>query len=380
MLWYFLNRMAGIAFGGGESYQLELARALRDQGEAVKFFAGRKIFGPALKIPDFPATYIRSPFLRGLVHMRWGGYRALLMDTWLFSRAVYTEIAKFPPPDVILVNDVLLQADQLRRIFPGAVLAAFMPGPCLPAWLENLKRYDLVVSEGYYYQELQKEFPEGARTIACGVDTARFRPRQENLRARWNLSGEHVVILHVGRHIPIKNLPLLIRSFARALEERPNLRLVAVGTGTHHREAVALAEKLDLEGRIFFEGSVSAENLPLYYNSADIFALTSKFENYPLTLLEAMASGLPIVATRVGGIPMRIADGKNGFLAGSDDVAGLAAAILKLAGDQALRQQMGQYNVDQVKKENSWKVAAEGYKALVLSLKKSNSVNTLLKV
>jgi len=370
MLWYFINRMAGIAFGGGETYQLEIAKALRDQGEEVLFIAGRRRYFKPLDLPGFSPRYVTSPYLRRWAQFSLIGYRSLILDTWLFRRAAYRCLRRLAPPDVVLINDALLEVKKLRRIFPQAVLAAFIPGSCLPVWRDNMRQFDFVVTDGAFFPQLKELYPRRSYAIAGGVDVRRFRPRGENLRQRLGLAPEHIVILHVGRHIPIKNLPLLLRAFTLASQERADLRLVCVGTGPHHAEAVALAQNLGIASQVTFTGSVPDADLPLYYNSADIFALTSKNESYPLGILEAMASKLPVVATRVGGILQQVEQDRGGFLVEPGDAAELARAILVLAHDGDLRRQMGEFNRQVVLSRNSWEAAARRYQELVQALRR----------
>jgi glycosyltransferase involved in cell wall biosynthesis len=103
-----------------------------------------------------------------------------------------------------------------------------------------------------------------------------------------------------------------------------------------------------------FTGSLSGNALSAAYAEADIFAITSLYDNFPNVVLEAMASGLPVVGTRVGGIPLQVEDDVNGLLVDSGDVRGLSQALLQLSNDSESRCRMGKVNRRKVVREYSW--------------------------
>lgn len=161
--------------------------------------------------------------------------------------------------------------------------------------------------------------------IPNGVDTQRFRPDPESReRTRRGLGLERRFLwIAVGRLMWKKDYPTMLRAFAAQREGT----LLIVGEGPQNAELRALAAELGADVR--FLGA--RENVPELLNAADAFLLSSVVEGMPLALLEAAASGLPAVATDVGGAREVVADGETGFVAPPGDAAALAGAMSRLA-------------------------------------------------
>src|SRR5215213_5610332 len=132
----------------------------------------------------------------------------------------------------------------------------------------------------------------------------------------------------VGRLVPIKNIPLLLEAAALARKEDPDIRVVLVGDGALREELEARAEALGLGQAVTFAGW--RRDLASVYAELDAVVISSHNEGTPASLIEAMASGRPVIATRVGGVPDLIVDGETGRLVPPGDVEALAAALLEL--------------------------------------------------
>jgi glycosyltransferase involved in cell wall biosynthesis len=146
--------------------------------------------------------------------------------------------------------------------------------------------------------------PEKIRTIYDGVDHKLFHPGDKaQERAILNLSREEKVILFVGNLVPVKAVDVLIRASAELMQEDKRIRLVIVGQGPLRAELDRLARELGIVDRVRFAGSLPHADLPRWFRAADVFVLPSHSEGVPNVLLEASASGVPWVASRVGGIP-----------------------------------------------------------------------------
>lgn len=169
-------------------------------------------------------------------------------------------------------------------------------------------------------------------TIYNGVDLSRCIPRET-----YEL-GETVNILHVGRFDTPKNHPGLLRAFRNLLEEFPQCRLHLVGDGDTRAEMEAFARELGIAHAVLFHGMQS--NVYPYLHDADIFVLPSLYEGIPMTIIEAMGTGLPIAASRVGGIPGLLSEGESGMLIANDD-ASVTEALKTLILDQGLRERYG---------------------------------------
>jgi glycosyltransferase involved in cell wall biosynthesis len=178
------------------------------------------------------------------------------------------------------------------------------------------------------------------------VDTARFCPGSDHR------SGP-VRLLSVGRLIPSKRLDRFISLVAR-LRLRLNCEITGtvVGDGPLREGLLAQAAALGLpSAAIELRGSLA--DLAPVYRQADVFVMTSEYEGTPNVLLEAMASGLPVVATNVGGVPEVVRPGENGFLVNDDDEKGLLAAVERLIQDPQLRSSLGQRGLAYVQSNHS---------------------------
>lgn len=148
----------------------------------------------------------------------------------------------------------------------------------------------------------------------------------------------HPRILYVGRLAFQKDVPTLLHAFALL----PNpARLVVVGDGPRAVEARKLVARLGLVPRVDFLGAVPHDDVPAHMQHGDVLALPSRYEELGSVLLEAMAAALPVVATRVGGIPSAVVDGETGFLVSANDPGAMAAALDNVLRDEELRKRMG---------------------------------------
>lgn len=164
-------------------------------------------------------------------------------------------------------------------------------------------------------------------------------------------------IVHVGRFMKVKNHKTLIRAFARFAEKKESIRLQLLGEGELLDEMKDYAEKLKVADKVEFLGLQS--NVYPYLNKADVFCLPSEYEGVPMTLIEAMGTGLPIVASNVGGIPDMLVNGENALLVEPDDVA-VETAIEKFYNDIEFRIRLG--NAAALRSEEfSAKVMASSY-------------------
>ncbi len=165
------------------------------------------------------------------------------------------------------------------------------------------------------------------------VDTKRFAP---GVARRDPHGPPHAV--HVSNFRSVKRVPWLIQAFAKATEGT-SARLTLVGDGPERQSCARLVAELALERRVFLLGERNA--LPELLAPADVFLLTSREESFGLSALEAMACGVPVVATRVGGVPEVVADGVAGLLAPVDDQEAYVGLLRELLSNRERAREMG---------------------------------------
>jgi glycosyltransferase involved in cell wall biosynthesis len=179
------------------------------------------------------------------------------------------------------------------------------------------------------------------QVISNGVDTDLYRPRAEArraLRSELGLSDETWVVGSIGRLVPEKNYASLLRAVAPLIRDG-HVRLVLVGDGPEKESLRLLCRQLRIEDGVMMLGIRQDGHLLL--SAMDAFALSSRTEGLPLALLEAMASELPVVATRVGGIPALLEGTDAGFLVPPGDEDALRAEIDRLRRDPEGARQVG---------------------------------------
>lgn len=181
--------------------------------------------------------------------------------------------------------------------------------------------------------------PPGQIDVAVPGVGPEFRPLPDrevaDFRIRHNLPGRF--ILHVGTLEPRKNLETLLHAYAR-LPQRPAVRLALVGgRGWQTGPIFALIEALGLQQDVWLPGYVSNEALPMWYNAADLFVYPSLYEGFGLPILEAMACGLPVIASDTTSLPEAV--GPGGLLVPPLDAEAWAQAMARLLDDAALRQE-----------------------------------------
>ena len=177
--------------------------------------------------------------------------------------------------------------------------------------------------------------------IYNGIDPDRFGTVDDRvaLRHRLGLPIGGTGICTVSRLADAKGIPELVNAFRTVLKANRDTWLVVVGDGPLRSRLRSWARELD--GHLVVAGPIAHAQVPEYLNAADVFALPSHQEGVPVAMLEAMACGLPVVATAVGGIPEVITNGSTGFLIRPRDECELAECLERLVRDAGLRRRTG---------------------------------------
>lgn len=209
------------------------------------------------------------------------------------------------------------------------------------------------------------------RRLSCepnAVDTAVFRPRPRSgaLRAVLGIADDAPLIGCIGRLSPEKGPEVLVRAALPMHRARPGLRIVFIGSGPMEPELRRMAAQLGVADALRWAGTRA--DLPAVYADLDLVASPSHSEAMPLALLEAMACGLPVVATRTGGVPELVAHGSSGLVVATGDFDALAQACLQLLDDAPRREQLGAQARERVQRHFALAEAAPRIGALQLRL------------
>jgi glycosyltransferase involved in cell wall biosynthesis len=354
--------------GGGETYARNIARRLSASGVPVFVLTRRAL-----------ASSPRAERADGVDVIRVGPSGAVRFGKYLMIPSVMRELVRRRTDfDVLLVSN-------FRALGPAAVLAAkWLRKPCVLragvcgefsgsyvaadglssrralSWLRGplaLRRRLLASADGFVSncREITEEFRQGGAPEAKiaylpgGVDTEKFRPANAEeraaLRARLTLPESGFLIGYAGKLNRGKGIEHLLAALPGIRNQHPDAHLVLIGGGAHQflsyeAELRSQAQRLSLEPAVTFTGYVDA--VPDYLRALDVFVLPTEHEALPNALMEAMATGLPCVASRVGGIPDLIEDGVSGILVPAADPAALEQALRRLKEEPALARRLGE--------------------------------------
>jgi glycosyltransferase involved in cell wall biosynthesis len=201
--------------------------------------------------------------------------------------------------------------------------------------------------------------------IPTGVDTEFFSKNgSQFLRKKYNLSKNAFLLLTISRLDSGKNVSFLIESFRRISKKYANAYFIIVGGGPSKKDLELQSIKLGLEEKIIFTGEILHKKMPDYYSSADIFVFSSLIETQGLVIVEAMASGLPVVAVKANGAKDIITHKQNGFLC-SQNIDEFSKTVSKLIRNPDLRKKVSENAIKTVKDysvEKSAKKLVDCYK------------------
>jgi len=246
--------------------------------------------------------------------------------------------------------------------FTASILVYIHNNLIAPVYLPHFKR---IISTSQHYAKSSKllhKYQDKVVIIPNGVDIERFNPKRDGsqLKAKYNLEDSKV-ILFVGaltKWHRYKGLDVLIKAFSEIQDQMKEIRLLIVGDGDLKPEYQALSSPI--ADKVIFAGNVDDDELPNYYAASDLLILPSldRSEGFGLTLLEANATGKPVVASNVGGIPSVVTDGVNGLLVPPSDEKSLAKTIIDVLKDEDRLLEMSR-NGRRIAEAHDWKHIAK---------------------
>jgi len=234
---------------------------------------------------------------------------------------------------------------------------------------QTLQEADRVVTISQYTRgELIRLGVDPARIVMVypGVDATCFQPdgeARQRIRARHDLS-DRPVLLTVARLIPRKGHDQVIEAMPLILSQVPEAVYLIVGSGPAEEHLRTLAQSRGVAERVIFVGAVSDEDLPAYYNAADLFLMPNReeggdVEGFGIVFLEANACNKPVIGGRSGGTVDAVADGETGYLVDPYSPEAIAEAAICLLTDPTLARRMGERGRERVQREFSWERAAQ---------------------
>ena len=230
--------------------------------------------------------------------------------------------------------------------------------------LRAFARFTLRVTDGVIVDsEIQQKAvlergcsPSKIHSFPWGIDLDKFKPRKDDtIRSELGWSGDERIIISTRMHSPTYGIEYLIRAMPLILDEVNNARFLVIGAGPLIQYHKDLAKELGVSNQVKFLGLVSNDVMPKILNSADLYVSTSFSDGTSASLLEAMACGLPIVATKIPANEEWIVQGQNGFLVPAGDSLELAKCVMSILRDDQLRSRMSSQNLRTAAERADWK-------------------------
>ena len=178
--------------------------------------------------------------------------------------------------------------------------------------------------------------PEKIHVVANAVDLVVEPLSKEEARTALGIHGK--IILSAGRLVPWKGFRMLIKLMPKLLKLNPFSRLIIVGEGPDREHLTAMIKNLNLQQKVFMAGKKTSSELTRHLRAADLFVLNTSYEGFSHQILEAMAAGVPVVTTNVGGNPELVHQGENGFMVKYNDEFNLIEAVKTLWSNAELRE------------------------------------------
>lgn len=358
-----LHIVPGLSSGGGEQVAVHLLRYMdrsRFEPMAISFFNRRGTHSEALlENEGVSVTYLEKRL----------GFEPRI--AWRIR-----ELVKDCRPDVVHTH-----ITSLRYALP-AILAR-RGSLCAVHTVHNLAQREVIRADQLLYRfafrhlgvipvaiadavhkSIQEVYGLNAPLIRNGIPISEYQ-NSEKIRMRWrqqhNVPPEEILFVNVARFSPQKNQRLLLNAFARVASKHRLVRCLLVGSGPLELALREQVEALSLRDRVWFLGQ--REDIREILAASDIGVLSSDWEGNPLSVMEMMTSGKPMVATAVGGVPELVLPG-TGFLIRAGDVTSFADAMERLARDPNLRDTMGAAGAELARRQFSASAMARQYEAL----------------
>jgi len=309
--------------GGMAMQTLQLARLLREEGIAVEIVQTNAPYRPPLveKLQGLRALFRLLPYLWRLWRLagRVDVIHLMANSGWswqLFAApAVWTGWLRGTP---VIVN---YRGGEAREYFSRSIRRV----------RPTLGRASAVVVPSGFLEAVFREFGVATQVVPNIVDLDFFHPAASR-------RSDGTFTIAIARNLEaLYGIDTALEAFALARAEHAGLRLKIAGSGPQRVELERLARQLNIDGSVTFLGRLDRPDIVALYHAADAMLNPSRVDNMPNSVLEALACGVPVVSTEVGGVPYMVRDGETALLVEVDQPEAMAAALLRLAGDEELR-------------------------------------------
>jgi 1,2-diacylglycerol 3-alpha-glucosyltransferase len=309
---------------GSLEYQDEDPNVIYNRGVPLSdsgFFLSTRYSSAARKLlQSMDIIHVHHPFLSGRLALRY--CRPMQIPIVFTNHTRYDLYAQAYLP---------MMPEEMSQ----GLLQTYMPSFC--------EAVDLVIAPSAGMEKILRmlNVESNIEVVPNGVDIKRFHEAIPLSRAIFGYKEDDILLIYAGRIAPEKNLPFLLKSFAGVAQTLPNVHLLLLGSGVqqYEDEIRNLVSELDLTQRVRFTGRIAYDELPAYLAMCNIFVTASITEVHPLSVIEAMGAGLPVMGIQSVGVSDTVEDGITGFLA-THDLPAFTAKLTRLCLDLNLCAQM----------------------------------------
>lgn len=370
----------GVLRGGGENFTRNLFRSFAERGHEVwtTFIANSRALYP-LALPSM----FRPLPLAGRWSRKLGQHTLSTMASWIpadsglrtqwdrlqealcwrtvrwhdrrFTRRVELEFThRWNEFDAVYVHGSTLLASRIARYRPTILR---LPGPVSPDLASLLKTIPVVCANGDALTKIREFLGDHALELPIGLDGELFKPGPSWVRQRLGWTTNDWVIGYVGRLAYIKGIDLLARAFAKIRQTIPQARLLVIGSGEEQTKLRAWLNGAVEQGVAHIESDVPHDALAEWYRAMDLFVMPSRYENYSNAALEALACGVPFLASGVGG-NRNLAETQGGWLFAPDSDDLLAQGLQSIVNNRNEARERGVIGGERVRNQYSWSSSA----------------------
>ncbi len=378
------------------AFVYDLSRRLKQKGADVSVLVPHHPGSKRFEVVDgmrihrfryfFPSSLERLCYGAGILPNMKKSFLAKLQLHFLVKAELFAlwSVARKEKPDLIHAHWILPQgftAAIVSKILGIPVVVTAHAGDVFPLnnfLFRSVSRVALnsaaaiTVNSAFTKSAVAKITKKPISIIPMGVDLKLFSSASSAaaaaVRKKYSVKGK--MLLFVGRLAEKKGVTYLISAMAAVAKQNPGIKLVVVGDGPEKQALEQQVQKLSLSASVAFAGSVSNSDLPAYYKAADIFVLPSivtksgDTEGLGVVLLEAVAAGVPVIASNVGGIPDIVVDKKTGILVEQKNPGQLVSAITLLLKNSSLRKKLSGEALKHIRMNFDWDRVASYFKAV----------------
>jgi glycosyltransferase involved in cell wall biosynthesis len=384
-----LHSELGVLRGGGENVTRNLFPAFAARGHRVMaaFVADRRrryLLPLPSGIEPFPlpgwwSSNLGQATLAMVSHYMpwqsrfrttWGrvqealAWRAFAWHKRRFQRRVEHEFAyRWDDFDVVYVHGDAILASKVARYRPTVL---FLPGPVTPELMPLLRAVHAVCSHDDALVRVRAFLGDHVVELPLGLDVQGFTPGMSSVRSTLGWADHHCVVGYVGRLTHLKGVDLLTAAFREIAQNAPHTRLLIVGSGEEERHIRTVLAQEFTRGLVYIEPGVNHEELPAWYRAMDLMVMPSRYETNSNALLEAMACGIPFLASNVGG-NRKLSETGAGWLFESESIPALSQCLRCIIENRPELKARGEISSRAARNHPSWAASAERLEDIIAS-------------